>query len=108
MRTIYRLRWVLCVLLILLGAAGLKGMIWYHNFYHHVTLQEVSHAVGHSVFETTIRGDRRIKLELYQQANAQAQPLVIFSSGDGGWSPFCADIAAHIAARGNTVVGFNV
>ena len=30
-----------------------------------------------------------------------------FTSGDGGWSPFCADVAAHIAATGKTVVGFN-
>jgi dienelactone hydrolase len=108
MRMIYRLRWVLCALLVLVGAAGLKGMIWYRNFYNHVTPQEVSHEVGHSVFETTIRGDHQFKLELYQQANAKAQHLVIFSSGDGGWSPFCADVAAHIAAAGNTVVGFNL
>jgi fermentation-respiration switch protein FrsA (DUF1100 family) len=32
---------------------------------------------------------------------------VLFTSGDGGWSPFCADIAAHIAAGGRTVVGFD-
>src|SRR5205085_6140409 len=32
-------------------------------------------------------------------------PLVLFTSGDGGWSPFCADIAAHMAATGVTVVG---
>jgi len=36
------------------------------------------------------------------------QPVVLFTSGDGGWSPFCADIAAHVAATGRTVVGFNV
>jgi len=32
---------------------------------------------------------------------------VLFTSGDGGWSPFCADIAAHIAASGITVVGID-
>jgi len=108
MRGLYQLRWLICALLILVVAAGLKGMRWYHNFYNHVTAQEVSHEVGHTSFDAVIRGNGRIKLELYQQANAKAQPLVVFSSGDGGWSPFCADIAAHIAAAGNTVIGFNV
>src|SRR5262249_56469102 len=37
--------------------------------------------------------------------NAAHQALVLFTSGDGGWSPFCADVAAHIAATGLTVVG---
>ncbi|PWT92341.1 MAG: hypothetical protein C5B55_06650 [Blastocatellia bacterium] len=106
-RFIYRLRWVICALLIVFGAAVLKGAIWYHQFYNHVTPQEVSHEVGHTTFDATLR-DRGVKLELYQQANAKEQPLVFFSSGDGGWSPFCADIAAHIAATGHTVVGFNV
>src|SRR5215470_6097864 len=47
------------------------------------------------------------ELQLYQQQNATNQPLVLFTSGDGGWSPFCADIAAHIAASGSTVVGID-
>jgi pimeloyl-ACP methyl ester carboxylesterase len=47
-------------------------------------------------------------LQIYQQTNAANQRLVLFTSGDGGWSPFSADIAAHIAATGKTVVGFDV
>jgi dienelactone hydrolase len=108
MRLIYRWRWLLCLLLILMVAAGLKGMIWYHHFYNHITPQEESHEISHTSFEATIRANGRVKLQLYQQANAKAQPLVVFTSGDGGWSPFCADVAAHIAATGNTVVGFDV
>jgi dienelactone hydrolase len=97
----------LVTLLVLAGVASATAMIWYHRFYHHVTQQEVSHEVRHVTFDAAIRGNAPIKLELYQQANAKAQPLVIFTSGDGGWSPFCADVAAHIAATGRTVVGFN-
>ena len=83
-------------------------MIWYHRFYHHVTAQELSHEVVHSTFPATIRGRSSVVLQLYQQQNAKDQQLVFFTSGDGGWSPFCADIAAHLAATGKTVVGFNV
>jgi len=104
----HRLRWILYALVILIAAGGLKAAIWYHHFYNHITQQEVSHEVVHTSFNAGIRGDNRINLELYQQANAKEQPLVIFSSGDGGWSPFCADMAARIAATGNTVVGFNI
>lgn len=99
--------WLLCALLFLAAASATAGMIWYRRFTHHVTAQEVSHEVGHVTFDALIRGGAPIKLQVYQQANAQAQPLVIFTSGDGGWSPFCADIAAHVAATGKTVVGFN-
>jgi dienelactone hydrolase len=82
--------------------------MWYHRFYHHITPQELSHAVRHSTFQATIRGGLPLNLQLYQQENAANQTLVLFTSGDGGWSPFCADIAAHIAASGKTVVGFNM
>lgn len=102
-----RFSWTLVVLLLLSGAAAAAGMIWYHRFQNHVTVQELSHEVVHTNFEAPIRGNGAIKLQLYQQENAKAQPLVIFTSGDGGWSPFCADVAAHIAATGRTVVGFN-
>jgi fermentation-respiration switch protein FrsA (DUF1100 family) len=81
---------------------------WYHNFYHHVTHEELSHEVKHSTFQVTIRNGLPLKLQLYQQQNATHQPLLLFTSGDGGWSPFCADVAAHIAARGVTVVGIDV
>lgn len=99
--------WVLCALMLLAGAATAAVMIWYDRFNNHVTPQEVSHEVRHMTFDALLRGDAPIKLQLYQQANAKAQPLVIFTSGDGGWSPFCADVAAHVAATGKTVVGFN-
>src|SRR5256885_2902086 len=77
------------------------------RFYHHITLQELTHEVRHSAFQATIRGGPPLQLQLYQQENAAHQPLVIFTSGDGGWSPFCADMAAHIAANGITVVGID-
>jgi dienelactone hydrolase len=80
---------------------------WYRGFYHHVTHEELTHAVKHSTFPATVRGGS-LELHLYQQEHATKQPLVIFSSGDGGWSPFCADVAAHIAATGITVVGIDV
>src|SRR3954468_21014968 len=95
------------VVLALVGAAVVSGAVWYHRFNHHVTAQEVSHEVTHSTFDASIRGGAAVKLHLYQQQNARAQPLVIFTSGDGGWSPFCADVAAHIAATGKTVAGFD-
>jgi dienelactone hydrolase len=97
---------VLCAFLALGGAAAAAG-IWYHRFNNHVTPQEESHEVRHITFDASIRTNGVVKLQVYQQANANAQPLVIFTSGDGGWSPFCADIAAHIAATGKTVVGLN-
>jgi hypothetical protein len=81
---------------------------WYHGFYHHVTREELSHEVKHSMFQATIRSGPPLDLHLYQQEHAANQSLVLFSSGDGGWSPFCADIAAHIAATGTTVVGIDV
>src|SRR5512138_1198079 len=100
-------RWVVCPLLLLFAGAATVGAIWYHRFNNHVTPQEISHEVGHKTFSASIRGAAPITLHLYQQENAKGQPLVIFTSGDGGWSPFCADVAAHIAATGKTVVGFN-
>jgi dienelactone hydrolase len=81
---------------------------WYHGFYHHVTHEELSHEVKHSTFQATIRSGPPLDLQLYQQEHAANQPLVLFTSGDGGWSPFCADIAAHIAASGITVVGIDI
>jgi pimeloyl-ACP methyl ester carboxylesterase len=100
--------WAIGLFLLLLVSATAYGMVWYHRFYHHLTVQEISHEVQHSTFQTTIRGGTPVTLQIYQQSNAVNQPLVLFTSGDGGWSPFCADIAAHLAATGRTVVGFNV
>ena len=103
----FRWRWLLVLLVLALSAASVYAMIWYHRFYHHVTPQESSHEVVHSTFQAVIRGGSPVTLELYQQENVKNQQLVFFTSGDGGWSPFCADIAAHIAMTGKTVVGFN-
>ena len=100
--------WLAGLLLLLLLSVTAYGMVWYHRFYHHVTIQELSHEVKHSTFQTTIRGGTPVTLQLYQQENAVKQPVVLFTSGDGGWSPFCADVAAHIAGTGRTVVGFNI
>lgn len=97
--------YALCGLLCL---AGLLGVIEYERFYYHVTAQEVSHEVARSSFTASIRGGRLVTLSLYQQQNALNQPLIFFSSGDGGWSPFCADIAAHLATKGYTVAAFDV
>jgi dienelactone hydrolase len=99
--------WVVAVLLVFVAIASVSGVASYYRFYHHTTPQEKSHAVEHTTFEVTLRGSTPVKLQLYQRANAKAQPLVLFTSGDGGWSPFSADIAAHIAGTGKTVVGFD-
>src|ERR1043165_6684719 len=98
---------LLAVLLLVCCAASVYAVRWYHGFYHHVTHEELSHEVKHSTFQLTIRSGVPLDLQLYQQEHASNQPLVLFTSGDGGWSPFCADIAAHIAATGVTVVGFD-
>lgn len=103
-----RWQWLLGLAVVLLGAAAAYGVVWYHHFYHHVTVQELSYEVKHSTFQATIRNGAPISLQLYQQTNASRQPLVLFTSGDGGWSPFCADIAAHIAGSGKTVVGLDM
>ena len=89
-------------------AATVYAVRWYHGFYHHVTHEELSHAVKHSTFQVTIRSGSPLELQLYQQEHATNQPLVLFTSGDGGWSPFCADVAAHMASTGVTVVGIDV
>jgi dienelactone hydrolase len=102
-----RWRWLLVLIAVLFSAASAYGVVWYQRFYHHVTRQELSHEVRHTTFQATIRNGSMVTLQLYQQSNAREQPLVFFTSGDGGWSPFCADVAAHIAATGKTVVGFN-
>jgi dienelactone hydrolase len=96
------------VLLLIFCGASVYAVRWYHRFYHHVTHEEMSHEVRHTTFSATLRGGPPIELHLYQQEHASNQPLALFSSGDGGWSPFCADIAAHIAAAGMTVVGVDV
>jgi dienelactone hydrolase len=95
-------------LLLIICAASVYAVRWYHGFYHHVTREELSHEVKHSTFQATIRSGPALDLHLYQQEHATNQPLVLFSSGDGGWSPFCADIAAHMAATGITVVGIDI
>ncbi|HKN81926.1 MAG TPA: alpha/beta hydrolase [Pyrinomonadaceae bacterium] len=101
------LGWLVLIVafVVVLCAAAAYGVRWYHTFYHHVTHEELSHEVRHSTFQATIRNGPPLEFQLYQQENATNQPLVLFTSGDGGWSPFCADIAAHIAATGATVVG---
>lgn len=102
------LRWLFLIAAILVtmaAAAGTYAVRWHHRFYHHVTHEELSHEVRHSTFPATIRDGPTLQLQLYQQENARNQPLVLFTSGDGGWSPFCADIAAHMAATGVTVIG---
>ena len=99
---------LLVALLVILCAATVYAVKWYRGFYHHVTHEELSHEVKHSSFQVTIRNGPPLDLQLYQQEHASNQPLVLFTSGDGGWSPFCADIAAHIAATGITVVGIDV
>jgi dienelactone hydrolase len=105
-----RFRWiiVLAAFVLITCAASVYAVVWYHRFYHHVTREELSHEVKHSSFEATIRKGPPLRLQLYQQENATNQPLVLFTSGDGGWSPFCADIAAHIASTGMTVVGIDI
>ena len=97
-------RWliVLAVVVLVVCAASVYAVRWYERFYHHVTAQELSHEVKHSTFFATVRNGPPLTLQLYQQENAIKQPVVLFTSGDGGWSPFCADIAAHIAATGRT------
>lgn len=99
---------LVAVLFLVVCTASVYGIKWYHGFYHHVTIEERSHAVKHSTFEATIRNGPPLHLQLYQQENAANQPLVLYTSGDGGWSPFCADVAAHIAATGSTVVGLDI
>src|ERR1044071_9319480 len=103
----FRWLWLIAALLLVIGAAAAYGVRWYHGFYHHVTHEELSHEVKHSTFPLVIRNGPALELQLYQQENAKNQQLVLFTSGDGGWSPFCADIAAHIAANGMTVVGLD-
>jgi len=103
----FRWRWLLDIIVALFATLSAYAVVWYHGFYHHVTPQELSHEVRHSTFQASIRNDSKVTLQIYQQSNSQEEPLVFFTSGDGGWSPFCADVAAHIAATGKTVVGFN-
>jgi len=98
---------LIAVLLLIVCAASVYAVKWYHGFYHHVTHEELSHEVKHSILPAAIRSGPPVHLQLYQQENAANQPLVIFTSGDGGWSPFCADVAAHIAASGITVAGLD-
>jgi dienelactone hydrolase len=96
---------LIAILVLIVCAVSVYAVRWYHGFYHHVTREELSHEVKHSTFQATIRSGPPLNFQLYQQENATNQPLVLFTSGDGGWSPFCADIAAHIASTGITVVG---
>ena len=98
---------LIVVVLLVVCSVSVYAVRWYHGFYHHVTHEELSHEVKHSVLPATIRSGKPLHLQLYQQENAANQPVVIFTSGDGGWSPFCADIAAHIATDSITVVGID-
>ena len=88
--------------------AATLGAIKYERFYYHVTAQEASREIARTTFAATIRGGKPVNLLQYQQHGAKNQPLIFFTSGDGGWSPFCADIAAHLATKGYTVVAFDV
>ena len=99
---------IVVVPVLVVCAVSVYAVRWYHGFYHHVTHEELSHAVKHTTFQATIRNGPPLEFQLYQQEHATNQPLVLFTSGDGGWSPFCADIAAHIAASGITVVGIDI
>ena len=108
MRGKIQIKILIGAVLLVLCAAAVYAVKWYHGFYHHVTHEELSHEVKHSTFQATIRNGPPLDLQLYQQEHAGNQPLMLFTSGDGGWSPFCADIAAHIAASGITVVGIDV
>ena len=98
---------LIATLLLIVCAASVYAVKWYHGFYHHVTHEELSHEVKRSVLPAAIRNGPPLHLQVYQQENAANQRLVIFTSGDGGWSPFCADIAAHVATAGVTVVGID-
>ena len=102
-----RIKILIIALVLICGAASVYAVRWYRGFYHHVTHEELSHAVKHSTFQMTIRNGPALDMQLYQQEHATNQPLVLFTSGDGGWSPFCADVAAHIAATGVTVIGID-
>ena len=104
------LGWFLLFAVFVFAVAGVVAYAarWHHRFYHHVTHEESSHQVNHSSFQASVRDGKSLEFQLYQQDKASKQPLVLFTSGDGGWSPFCADIAAHIAATGVTVVGVDV
>lgn len=102
-----RIKILIITVILICAAASVYAVRWYRGFYHHVTHEELSHAVKHSTFQMTIRSGPPLDMQLYQQEHATNQPLVLFTSGDGGWSPFCADIAAHIAATGVTVIGID-
>lgn len=106
-KSVRRWYWVVAILFVVIAIASVSSVASYYRFYHHTTPQEKSHAVEHTTFDVTLRGSTQVTLQLYQQANAKGQTLVLFTSGDGGWSPFCADIAAHIAGTGQAVVGFD-
>ena len=104
-----RIKTLIILAVLISCAATVYAVKWYRGFFHHVTREELSHTVKHSSFQVTVRsGSSPLDLQLYQQEHAGNQPLVLFTSGDGGWSPFCADVAAHIAATGITVVGIDV
>jgi len=103
------LPWILASfsLMVCVCGASAYALVWYHRFYHHMTPQELSHEVKHSSYQVPLHEGLPVTLHLYQEENASHQKLVLFTSGDGGWSPFCADIAAHMAASGMTVVGID-
>ena len=103
-----RIKILIIATILICCAASVYAVRWYRGFYHHVTHEELSHEVKHSTFQVTIRSGAPLELQLYQQEHATNQPLVLFTSGDGGWSPFCADVAAHMASTGVTVVGIDV
>jgi len=103
------LPWILASfsLMVCVCGASAYALVWCHRFYHHMTPQELSHEVKHSSYQVSLHEGLPVTLHLYQEENASHQKLVLFTSGDGGWSPFCADIAAHMAASGMTVVGID-
>src|SRR4029079_6409515 len=103
-----RIKILIIAIVLICCAASVYAVRWYHGFYHHVTHEELPHEVKHSTFQATIRSGPPLDLQLYQSEQPNNTPIVLFTSGDGGWSPFCADVAAHIAASGITVVGIDI
>jgi hypothetical protein len=90
-----RWRSVFASLLTVVAIAAFTGVVSYQRFYHHKTSQEVSHAVEHTTFQVTMRSSTSVTLQLYQQGNAKGQPLVLFSSGDGGGAFLRGHRGAH-------------
>lgn len=88
------------------GGSGFGGLALY-RYYNHTTPEEAAGEVVHTTRAMELRG-RTLTLQVYRCAATAPHPLFLFTSGDGGWSPFCADVAAHVALGGRTAVGVDV